>query len=591
MTAVINHLWQSTVFAGLAAVLTLALRRNGAAVRYWVWFSASLKFLVPLAVLIGAGSRVAWRPASPAMAAVVVQAAEPFAMVAPLPAAPAAAAPREWLPAILLGLWACGVAGVAAMRRRAWLQVRATLRASRPIELAAPIPVRVSPGLLEPGVAGWRRPVLLLPEGIAERLTGAQLAAVLAHEACHVRRRDNLLSAVPMVVEALFWFHPLVWWLSARLVEERERACDEEVLRQGSEAQVYAEGILAVCKAYVESPLACVAGVTGANLKRRLEAILQHRAAARLNLAQKLMLAAAGMAALGAPLWVGMLHAPAARAQGEKFEVASVKLVQSCGDTGTGYRGGGKTKGGGGGAAHSPDRLRSCGTLEQLIHEAYVVYANGFANVSGARLNRLPVEGGAEWVRADKYMIDAKAEGAPGEGALYGAMLRGLLEERFRLKLRREARMVPAYAMTAVGGKAKAPAFRADTCWNYDPNLPVAPPGPGSHPCMFGFRNGKIAGEMTVDAQGTSYGNLARLLALALGRPVIDKTGIAGLFDFHAEFRPDEETPFFDKKEEASEPGPSLLVALREQLGLRLEPAQGSRAFLVIERVERPAEN
>jgi hypothetical protein len=73
-----------------------------------------------------------------------------------------------------------------------------------------------------------------------------------------------------MVVEALFWFHPLVWWIGSRLVEERERACDQAVVQAGSEAQVYAEGILNVCKFYVESPLACASGVTGSELKQRI---------------------------------------------------------------------------------------------------------------------------------------------------------------------------------------------------------------------------------------------------------------------------------------------------------------------------------
>jgi beta-lactamase regulating signal transducer with metallopeptidase domain len=51
---------------------------------------------------------------------------------------------------------------------------------------------------------------------------------------CHVRRRDNLFAAVHMAVEAIFWFHPLVWWIGSRLLEERELACDEEVLRMGA---------------------------------------------------------------------------------------------------------------------------------------------------------------------------------------------------------------------------------------------------------------------------------------------------------------------------------------------------------------------
>ena len=118
------------------------------------------------------------------------------------------------------------------------------------------------------GVFGILSPVLLWPRRIAERLGDEQVEAILAHELSHVRRRDNLAAALHMIVQALFWFHPLVWWLGARLVDERERACDEEVIRLGSEPQVYAESILKTCEFYVESRLACVAGVTGSDLKQ-----------------------------------------------------------------------------------------------------------------------------------------------------------------------------------------------------------------------------------------------------------------------------------------------------------------------------------
>ena len=82
---------------------------------------------------------------------------------------------------------------------------------------------------------GLFRPILLLPADITERLQPRELQAILAHELCHVRRRDNLTSAIHMIVEAVFWFYPLVWWIGARLVEERERACDEAVLSLGNE--------------------------------------------------------------------------------------------------------------------------------------------------------------------------------------------------------------------------------------------------------------------------------------------------------------------------------------------------------------------
>ena len=95
------------------------------------------------------------------------------------------------------------------------------------------IDILLSRASLEPGIFGISRPVLVWPEGISEHLEDAHLEAILAHELWHVRRRDNLAAAIHMFVEAMFWFHPLVWWLGARLVEERERACDEEVLESG----------------------------------------------------------------------------------------------------------------------------------------------------------------------------------------------------------------------------------------------------------------------------------------------------------------------------------------------------------------------
>jgi bla regulator protein BlaR1 len=147
------------------------------------------------------------------------------------------------------------VGAIALIRLRDWLRIRAAVRSSVLLEFPAKIEIRVSPGLLEPGVVGLLRPILLLPAGIVERLTTRQMEAVLAHEFCHVRRRDNLTAAMHMLVEAIFWFHPLVWWIGARLVVERERACDEDVLRLGSEPHVYAEAILNVCKHYLESPL------------------------------------------------------------------------------------------------------------------------------------------------------------------------------------------------------------------------------------------------------------------------------------------------------------------------------------------------
>ena len=142
------------------------------------------------------------------------------------------------------------------------------------MQLHLPIRALSCPARLEPGVFGIYEPVLLLPEGIADYLPAAQLEMIVAHEVCHVRRRDNLTAAIHMVVEAIFWFHPLVWWIRGRLVEERERACDEEVLRTISDPGTYAEGILNVCKFYLAAPMICVSGITGSALGKRIASIV-----------------------------------------------------------------------------------------------------------------------------------------------------------------------------------------------------------------------------------------------------------------------------------------------------------------------------
>ena len=209
-----NHLWQSTLFAAVALVLTLALRKNRASVRYWIWLAASVKFLIPFSLLVSAGSQLGWRTApviAPSQLSFAMdEISQPFAMPAPAPL-PAAAAPAlSPLPAILFGVWLCGIAIGVIFWLRPWRQIRGILRAATPLDLNLPIPVMSAPARMEPGVVGILRPVLLLPEGITNHLTPAQLEAILAHELHHVRRRDNLTAAIHMLVETIFWFHPLL---------------------------------------------------------------------------------------------------------------------------------------------------------------------------------------------------------------------------------------------------------------------------------------------------------------------------------------------------------------------------------------------
>jgi hypothetical protein len=110
-----------------------------------------------------------------------------------------------------------------------------------------------------------------------------------------------------MLVEVLFWFHPLVWWIGRRLVEERERACDETVLAAGNAPLVYAQSILKVCRYYVQMPLVCAPGMSGPDLNVRLTAIMRGGEHAQTPPGLGLLLASLGATALMLPIAAGML--------------------------------------------------------------------------------------------------------------------------------------------------------------------------------------------------------------------------------------------------------------------------------------------
>lgn len=296
MTALLDHLWQSTLFAVPLGALTLLLRRHAASVRFWLWFAASVKFLVPFSVLMALGAAMAL-PAAPMLPGgptleVLQDTAAPFTNTPAASVVPDGTA--NWI-LLLIAAWAAGTLLALLLWGIRWLELRALVRAARPltipltIPLAMParLPVLTTSAPVEPGLIGIFRPVLTLPDGILARLSPQEMDAILAHELCHFRRRDNLTAAIHMLVESLFWFHPLVWWLGRRLMTERERACDEAVLAAGNDPRVFAEGILNVCRFYLQEPHAVAASLSGANLRIRIETILANRTTRRLGRGEK----------------------------------------------------------------------------------------------------------------------------------------------------------------------------------------------------------------------------------------------------------------------------------------------------------------
>jgi beta-lactamase regulating signal transducer with metallopeptidase domain len=300
----LDHLWQSSLVAILVYFLALLFRDNRAGVRYGLWFAASLKFLLPFSVLAWLGSAVMVQTV-PAGSMAVLGRMRPVAM--PFSAAVPEASHFPWA-STGLALWVAGAVLIAAVWLLRWRKLSAAVRSARDLAFDLPIPVRSTALALEPGLVGIWWPAILLPDGIANCLCRDELDAIVRHELCHWQRRDNLLALVHMLVECIFWFHPLVWFIGARLVEERERACDEDVVAGGFHPLAYAQTILKVCRLYLRSPLACAAGVSGADLDRRVTAIMKRTEPLEVYPGKIVLLAGLALITVTGPLIMGGLR-------------------------------------------------------------------------------------------------------------------------------------------------------------------------------------------------------------------------------------------------------------------------------------------
>jgi uncharacterized protein (TIGR03435 family) len=498
-----------------------------------------------------------------------------------------AAAPPRWSAPLLFGVWLCGFAAITLTRVKQWREIRAVVRASAPFGAATPSPagieIRTALTVLEPGVVGLWRPMILLPEGIDSYLTADQLAAVIAHEVCHVRRHDNLTAAIHMAVEAVFWFHPMVWWIGARLVATREQACDEHVVAETTEPIAYAEGIASVCRRYVEAPHMAVAGVSGADVKSRIDAILANRIGLRLTLSKRLVLTAVAVLSLMVPIVTGAIEA-AAFAAGQlgnpligpaidpesRFEVVSIKLSDASAEPRLGM---------------TPGRLDVAGAPLRVL--VAMVFPLGQGRVIGW----------PDGLDAERYTISAKMpDGAP-QAARQVAIL-NLLKDRFNLVTHQETREVPIYNLVlARSGGRLGPALKESSpeCQAVAKEYLLAVRGgapqqvpPAAVTQCISFMPGIGA----LGANGASIAALVNLFPQFVGRPVIDRTGLTALYDLTLKWTPEAAPSLLGLPQAPLPPAdpnvPDIFTALQEQLGLKLESGRGPVEVIVIDRLEKP---
>jgi bla regulator protein BlaR1 len=428
------------------------------------------------------------------------------------------------------------------------------------------------PGPMTCGVAN---PAIVLPLD-AKSWNAEDLNRAMVHELEHVRRADWVSHCLARMVCSAYWFRPLVWIAWRQLALEAERACDDAVLGR-SEATAYADQLVGLARRLSAArKSSALAMANRAELKARVAAVLDSRQ--RRGRAGAPLVALAGGAAALVVFGMSPLRMVATPQETSapslhnvpKFEVASIKRC---------------TQGFG---SMSPDRIRTpCLFLSLLIEQAYVVWAD--ARFHG-RTYPVRLEGLPAWANTERYMIEAKTEGTPSAGMMYGPMLQSLLEDRFALKIYPETREGRVYALTVAKGGLILRPFQGG-CTPYDWTKPPEP-GRDKNGCRGGVQhsgsNVTFDDVITLDSFASHYLDVAT----GLDAPVINETGLTGYFHIHMEYESERKPgdPGYVPPTD-DPPFPSIFTAMQQQLGLKLEATKGPHQVLVVDHLERPSAN
>jgi uncharacterized protein (TIGR03435 family) len=588
----LHVLWQGVLIAaGYAAVRRWTARSSGPNVRYLL-ACAALAAMAAAPVLTWNLLRPPAPDTTPVLFTAPVSAAASIAAPTAIRSVPASfpagvyrAGPAPLMPWVV-AVWIAGAMAfwlrllggwifAERLRRRLvrpaprqWQQaldrLKTRIRVSRPVRLL------VSSLVQAPAVVGWLRPVVLVPVGALAGLPPEQMEALLLHELAHIRRHDYLVNVLQNVVEALLFYHPAVWWISGHIRAEREFCCDDVAVSVSGDVLTYARA-LAELESARPVHLRAVMAAAGGSLAHRIARLLGHSRPAPRTLCGPGIIVAAMLAAITA---FAVLGQPVGQ---PKFEVASIK--PSLGQGLMTVRA-------------LPGRLTADASVRLLMRNAYNVQP-------------FQIVGGPDWTGSERYQIEAKADGNTSRDRMF-FMLQSLLEDRFQLKSHREIRELPVYALVAARGGLKLPAPKEGGCVDPAPDAPpewtegrMTPPGQGQAPLA---RCGGVSVILEIGGARMQGGKIPmpefiRALSMVLGRTVIDKTGFTGLFDVRLDFLPDETTAALPPPppDAAGTSGdsrnPSVLTALQEQHGLRLEATKGPAEVIVIDHVERPSAN
>jgi uncharacterized protein (TIGR03435 family) len=585
-TALIDFLWQGAAVGALLWVALLLLRDRPASHRYLASGLALLVLaLLPaltVIALLTVDVRVPAGSAATAAASTLTSVAVPQTLLQIWIAPEASRQP--WLDLIerwALPLWTTGVLIFSLRLVGGWLHARAVTRHTTVCDDATKtsvasirarlgierdVRVAVSTRVGGPSVIGWLRPTILLPTGIG--LTVQQLETVLAHELAHVKRHDYAVNMLQVVVEALFFYHPVVWWISRCIRIEREVCCDELAVRAGGNPIAYARALTELARHQLAPRLSMAA--TDGPLVYRVQRLVGHRPAHLAPAMLPGLVAIAVAAAVASNIGVRAQDLASLHDQ-PRFDVTSVKVNRS-GDgiifdrmvggraTFTGY------------------------SLRALIQSAYQV-------------QEFQVIGGPDWMDSARFDISATSPDDPSLDRRSNGpstrtlMMRALLADRFGLVVHKETRERPVFAIVP---------SRRDSSFGsrLRPTAVDCAVATGDDACGTTVAPGLVRGRgITLAELATALSKLTNT-GSSLNRLVVDRSRISGRFDLDVEFTPDRipnwspgalgdplGVPPVDPQ------GASIFTSIQEQLGLKLEPQKAPVDVLVIDRVSHPTEN
>jgi bla regulator protein blaR1 len=598
LAALLNTLWYAAAVVALTWVVLRYSPRVNAATRYWIW-TAVLGFIFVLPFLPGIVSHVRTALAERAHTTTSLAAtSEPLATV-PEPAtnlrqpAPVtitvndAPGSNPW-PLWLLAVWfvAAGwqitrlAVGVVSVWQLKW-RAKAAPISELPLNLRRRVRVLASDEVGSPVAVGYVHPAVIIPQELLARLEDGERQNVLLHELAHLRRYDDWLNLANRAVGAVLALHPLAPFVLGRIEREREMACDDFVVARTGAAGNYARSLARLHDLRWSAGTRLLApALLGQNssLAGRIESLLRRgrEFSARPSLASlgvsAFLLAVLLIAGGFTPGWIAIAQTNATLPT--SFEVASIRPGEP-------------------GDQHHDYMWRPSGRLdainiwlEDLILHAYDIDTN--------QLTGLP-----SWAKSRVYTIravtpfDMSHLQTRQRMMVERQMLQSLLADRFRLKVHRATKQLPVYELVVAkeGTRLKSIGeadLMAGSAYHKD------------HPMAGGMESGPGS----ISAWGVQVSALAGALSGAVGRLVVDKTGLTGRYEIKLTWTPlPGEDGAMDSGSDAGNnkprgmpdnmdfSGPSIFTALQEQLGLKLKSAKGPVEVLVVDHVEPPTPN